>query len=240
MPLPAVPAELQSHGGLLATVVGPLFAGITQLVSQGGYGGVFLAMLVENFLQFIPSEAIMPLAGYLVFTGKLQLLPTILAGTAGTIAGTLPWYLIGRLVNTELLEAQLDRHGAWFGITPGKLRHARHWFQRYGAWVVFWGRLVPILRTLISIPAGIEMMPWRPFLLWTSLGSLLWNALDLLPEQPDSKALAMSTGTRHVLRSVVLVVVNCAKQPAAASMIRIVIRLMLFMALFSCALIGIS
>ena len=176
MPLPAVPAELQSHGGLLATVVGPLFAGITQLVSQGGYGGVFLAMLVENFLQFIPSEAIMPLAGYLVFTGKLQLLPTILAGTAGTIAGTLPWYLIGRLVNTELLEAQLDRHGAWFGITPGKLRHARHWFQRYGAWVVFWGRLVPILRTLISIPAGIEMMPWRPFLLWTSLGSLLWNA----------------------------------------------------------------
>lgn len=176
MPLPAVPAELQAHGGLLASTVAPLFAGITELVSQGGYAGVFLAMLVENVLQFIPSEAIMPLAGYLVFTGKLQLVPTILAGTAGTIAGTVPWYLIGRVVNTERLEAQLDRHGAWFGITPGKLRKSRHWFQRYGAWVVFWGRLVPILRTLISIPAGIEMMPWRPFLVWTSLGSLMWNA----------------------------------------------------------------
>jgi membrane protein DedA with SNARE-associated domain len=174
--LPTVLAEAQAHGGLIATVLAPLFAAITQLVSQGGYGGVFLAMLVENFLQFIPSEAIMPLAGYLVFAGKLQLVPTIVAGTLGTIAGTMPWYLIGRLVNEERLESRLSRHGAWFGITPAKLRKSRQWFNRYGALVVFWGRLVPILRTLISIPAGIEMMPWKPFLLWTSLGSLLWNA----------------------------------------------------------------
>jgi alkaline phosphatase len=174
--LPIVLAETRPHGGLIATVLAPLFAAITHLVSQGGYGGVFLAMLVENFLQFIPSEAIMPLAGYLVFTGKLQLVPTVAAGTLGTIAGTIPWYLIGRMVNEERLEAHLHRHGAWFGITPAKLRKSRHWFNRYGALVVFWGRLVPILRTLISIPAGMEMMPWRPFLLWTSLGSLIWNA----------------------------------------------------------------
>lgn len=149
---------------------------IDQLVSQGGYPGVFLAMLVENFLQFIPSEAIMPLAGFLVYEGKLRLLPTILAGTAGTILGTFPWYWIGRVVNEEKLEAYLSRHGAWFGITSGKLRKSRHWFNRHGVLIVFWGRLVPILRTLVSIPAGMEMMPWRSFLLWTSLGSLIWNA----------------------------------------------------------------
>ncbi|KEF41301.1 MAG: hypothetical protein ER33_12340 [Cyanobium sp. CACIAM 14] len=149
---------------------------IETLVSQGGYPGVFLAMLVENFVQIIPSEAIMPLAGFLVYEGKLLLIPTILAGTLGTILGTTPWFLIGRLVNEERLEHYLSRHGAWFGITAGKLRKSRNWFKRYGSAIVFWGRLVPILRTLISIPAGIEMMPWRSFLIWTSLGSLIWNA----------------------------------------------------------------
>lgn len=161
--------------GLLSVPLANLLHTIETLVSQGGYGGVFLAMLVENVLQFIPSEAIMPLAGYLVSRGQLQLVPTILAGTLGTILGTLPWYWIGRLVNEERLEHLLHRHGAWLGITAGKLRTSRHWFHRYGARVVFWGRLVPILRTLISIPAGMELMPWRPFLLWTALGSLIWN-----------------------------------------------------------------
>ena len=162
---------------MMAWLIGPVVQHtIETLVSFGGYGGVFLAMLVENFLQFIPSEAIMPLAGYLVFAGKLQLVPTILAGTLGTILGTLPWYWIGRGVNEERLERYLSRHGAWFGITTSKLKASRQWFNRYGALVVFWGRLVPLLRTLISIPAGIEMMPLRPFLIWTSLGSLIWNA----------------------------------------------------------------
>ena len=160
----------------MSITTAPLQA-VDALVSHGGYAGVFLAMLVENILQFIPSEAIMPLAGYLVFKGQLQLLPTILAGTLGTILGTVPWYWVGRLVNEERLERLLHNHGAWLGITAGKLRKSRQWFNRYGAMVVFWGRLVPILRTLISIPAGMELMPWKPFLFWTSLGSLIWNAL---------------------------------------------------------------
>jgi membrane protein DedA with SNARE-associated domain len=153
-----------------------LLHSIETMVSQGGYLGVFLAMLVENVLQFVPSEDIMPLAGYMVYDGKLQLIPTILAGTSGSVLGAIPWLWVGRLVNEDRLEHYLSRHGAWFGVTPGKLRKSRAWFNRYGAMVVFWGRLVPILRTLISIPAGIEMMPWRPFLIWTSLGRLIWNA----------------------------------------------------------------
>lgn len=150
---------------------------INGLISQHGYLGVFLAMLVENFLQFIPSEAIMPLAGFLVSEGKLSLVPTIAAGTAGTILGTFPWYLIGRTINEEKLEHLISKRGAWLGITTGKLRKTRHWFNLYGYLIVFWGRLVPILRTLVSIPAGIELMPMRSFLLWTALGSLIWNII---------------------------------------------------------------
>lgn len=118
----------------------------------------------------------MPLAGFLVSQGHLSLLPTIAAGTAGTVAGTVPWYVIGRTVNEERLEQLVRRHGALLGMTVGKLRKTRAWFHRYGVLIVFWGRLVPVVRTLVSIPAGIELMPWRPFLFWTSLGSLIWNA----------------------------------------------------------------
>lgn len=133
-------------------------------------------MLIESVVQFIPSEAIMPLASYLVSQGKLALVPTILAGTAGTILGTSPWFLIGHYVNEETLEAAISRHGAWFGVTSGKLRKSRLWFNRHGHPMVFRRRLVPVLRTLVSIPAGMELMPMRSFLLWTSLGRLIWNA----------------------------------------------------------------
>jgi len=151
------------------------FDQIGNLVSSGGYVGIFLAMLIENFIQVIPSEAIMPLAGFLVSEGKLDFPLTCLAGTLGTIVGTLPWYYIGRTVNQQKIERYVQRHGRWFGITLAKLRQSRMWFLRYGNAIVFWGRLVPILRTLVSIPAGIELMPIRRFLLWTAFGSLLWN-----------------------------------------------------------------
>jgi alkaline phosphatase len=164
---------LADPGSLLGSVLAPIEA----MVSRGGYGGVFVAMLVENFLQFIPSEAIMPLAGYLASQGKLALVPTILAGTLGTNLGTFLWYLIGLYANEEKLEAAISRLGVWFGVTSAKLKKSRHWFNRHGHLMVFWGRLVPVLRTLVSIPAGMALMPMRSFLLWTSLGSLIWNAL---------------------------------------------------------------
>ena len=164
---------LADPGSLLDRSV---LAPIEAMVSRGGYGGVFVAILVENFLQFIASEAIMSLAGYLASQGKLALVPTILAGTLGTILGTFLWYLIGLYANEEKLEAAFSRLGVWFGVTSAKLKKSRHWFNRHGHLMVVWGRLVPVLRTLVSIPAGMELMPMRSFLLWTSLGSLIWNA----------------------------------------------------------------
>lgn len=142
-----------------------------------GYGAIFAAMFLENLFPPIPSEVIMPLGGFYVQQGKLALLPVVLAGLLGTVLGALPWYGIGRLVNEEKIEHWLSRHGRWLGISPAELHRTRSWFNHHGTALVFWGRLIPGIRTLISVPAGIEMMPLAPFLLWTTAGSLIWTLL---------------------------------------------------------------
>ncbi|MCP9801758.1 DedA family protein [Synechococcus sp. RedBA-s] len=142
-----------------------------------GYGAIFGAMFLENLFPPIPSELIMPLGGFYVQQGQLGLVPVVLAGLAGTVLGALPWYGVGRLVNEERIEHWLERHGRWIGIGPQELQRSRSWFSRHGTALVFWGRLVPGIRTLISVPAGIEMMPMVPFLIWTTAGSLIWTLL---------------------------------------------------------------
>ncbi len=140
-----------------------------------GYGAILLAMFLENLIPPIPSELIMPLGGFYVSQGQLDFLPVVLAGLLGTVAGALPWYGIGRLVNEEKLEEWLKKNGRWIGINPQDLARSRKWFNRYGVSLVFWGRLVPGIRTLISVPAGVELMPIPPFLIWTTAGSLIWT-----------------------------------------------------------------
>ena len=117
----------------------------------------------------------MPLGGFYVAQGQLDFLPVVLAGLIGTVIGALPWYGIGRLVNEERLEKWLEQNGRWIGINPKELARSRKWFNRYGVSLVFWGRLVPGIRTLISVPAGVELMPMSPFLIWTTAGSLIWT-----------------------------------------------------------------
>ena len=142
-----------------------------------GYGAIFAAMFLENLFPPIPSELIMPLGGFYVQQGQLQFLPVVVAGLLGTLLGALPWYGIGRVINEKRLEVWLSRHGRWIGISPAELARSRRWFNRYGTALVFWGRLVPGIRTLISVPAGIELMPFAPFLIWTTAGSLIWTLL---------------------------------------------------------------
>jgi membrane protein DedA with SNARE-associated domain len=140
-----------------------------------GYVAILLAMFLENLIPPIPSELIMPLGGFYVSQGQLDFLPVVLAGLIGTVIGALPWYGIGRLVNEEKLEQWLKNNGRWIGINPQELARSRKWFNRYGVSLVFWGRLVPGIRTLISVPAGVELMPMSPFLIWTTAGSLIWT-----------------------------------------------------------------
>ena len=140
-----------------------------------GYGAILFAMFLENLIPPIPSELIMPLGGFYVYQGQLDFVPVVLAGLIGTVLGALPWYGIGKLVNEERLEKWLEKNGRWIGINPQELSRSRKWFNRYGVSLVFWGRLVPVIRTLISVPAGVELMPITPFLLWTTAGSLIWT-----------------------------------------------------------------
>jgi membrane protein DedA with SNARE-associated domain len=156
----------------------PVFIGnAVEANPWAGYGAIFAAMFLENLFPPIPSELIMPLGGFYVQQGKLAFLPVVIAGLLGTVLGALPWYGIGRLVNEERIEDWLTRHGRWIGISPQELRRSRTWFNRHGTALVFWGRLVPGIRTLISVPAGMEMMPMAPFLAWTTAGSLIWTLL---------------------------------------------------------------
>ena len=134
-------------------------------------------MFLENIIPPIPSEIIMPLGGFLVYQQKLNFYIIVFWGLLGTILGSLPWYYLGRLVNEKRLSNFLDKNGKYLGISSDDLIKSKKWFERYGVSLVFWGRLVPGIRTLISVPAGIELMPLKKFLIWTTLGSLIWVAL---------------------------------------------------------------
>lgn len=139
-----------------------------------GYGLIALAMVLENLIPPIPSELIMPLGGMLVQEGRLDFWPVVLSGLLGTVVGAWFWYGVGRLLPADRLATWMGRGGRWFGLGAEALASSQDWFGRHGAAVVFWGRLLPAIRTLVSVPAGIELMPQLPFLLWTTAGSLIW------------------------------------------------------------------
>ncbi len=134
-------------------------------------------MFLENIIPPIPSEIIMPLGGFFVYREKLNFFILVFWGLFGTILGSLPWYYLGKLVNEKKLTKFLDKRGKYIGITSEDLAKSKRWFDKYGVSLVFWGRLVPGIRTLISVPAGMELMPIRKFLIWTTLGSLIWVAI---------------------------------------------------------------
>ena len=141
------------------------------------YLTICLAMFLENIIPPIPSEIIMPLGGFFVYQQKLNFYILVFWGLLGTILGSLPWYYLGRLVNEHRLSNFLERKGKYLGISSNDLKKSKRWFEKYGVSLVFWGRLVPGIRTLISVPAGIELMPLKKFLIWTTFGSFIWVAL---------------------------------------------------------------
>ncbi len=141
------------------------------------YLTICLAMFLENIIPPIPSEIIMPLGGFFVYQQKLNFYILVFWGLFGTILGSLPWYYLGRLVNEKRISNFLDKKGKYLGISSNDLIKSKKWFDKYGVSLVFWGRLVPGIRTLISVPAGIELMPLRRFLIWTTMGSLIWVVL---------------------------------------------------------------
>ena len=139
-----------------------------------GYLGIALLMFLENLFPPIPSELIMPLAGFTVHEGKMAFLPAVIAGVVGTVVGALPWYYIGRVVDEAKIAKFADKYGKWMQISASDIEKANAWFTRHGTRAVLLCRLVPGVRTLISLPAGMNHMPMIPFLLYSTIGTTLW------------------------------------------------------------------
>ncbi len=150
---------------------------IVDLIGQLGYVGIALLMLLENLFPPIPSELIMPLAGFAASQGKMNLGLVILAGVIGTLLGALPWYYIGYKLKADRLRRLFDRYGKWCGISGKDIVRSQVWFQRYGNSVVLWGRLVPGIRSMISLPAGLTEMNPGQFLVFSSIGITAWVGL---------------------------------------------------------------
>ncbi len=142
-----------------------------------GYLGIGLLMFLENLFPPIPSELIMPLAGFNIAKGKMAFLPVIAAGTIGTVLGALPWYYLGCQLGEERIKKLVDRHGKWLRISVRDVERAKGWFDRSGHFAVLIGRLIPGVRTLISLPAGMAKMPIAPFILYSTVGTALWVSL---------------------------------------------------------------
>jgi membrane protein DedA with SNARE-associated domain len=175
-PIQVFPQLLAGWGDWIGELPGWIEAAVAR-DPRLGYLALGLAMFLENLIPPIPSELIQPLGGVLVQQGRLELVPVILVGTAGTVLGCWFWYGLGRWFGEERLIRWLGLNGRRIGLDQEDLTASRTWFARHGVGLVFWGRLVPGIRTLISVPAGLEAMPMGLFLLATLAGSLLWVTL---------------------------------------------------------------
>ena len=149
---------------------------ITSLMDRMGHVGVLILMFLENVLPPIPSELVMPLAGFTAAQGKLTLWGVILAGTIGSVLGALPLYYIGKVLGQDRLKRCADRHGKWLTLPGDDIDAAMRKFDHHGSATVFVCRLIPGVRSLISIPAGVCGMNLPRFLLYTTAGSAIWTA----------------------------------------------------------------
>lgn len=149
---------------------------VRELIEQSGYLGVFLLMLAETVFPPIPSEVIMSLSGLQAARGTMALPLVILAGTAGAMLGNFLWYVVARALGLERFHPLVDRFGRWVTLDWKEVKRADHFFDRYDRWFVFLGRMVPTIRSLVSIPAGLFGMPMLPFLIWSTLGTFGWTA----------------------------------------------------------------
>lgn len=144
-----------------------------QVITAFGYPGLLALMLAENLFPPIPSEVVLPLAGFFVSRGELLYAWALIVATAGSLLGALLLYALGRWGGRPLVL----RYGHLLRVNEAELDRADDWFDRYGEWVVFFGRMAPGIRSVVSIPAGISEMPLGRFSLLTALGSAVWNAL---------------------------------------------------------------
>ncbi|MEO3946466.1 DedA family protein [Gorillibacterium sp. CAU 1737] len=150
---------------------------ITGFMEEYGYLGVMLMLAVENIFPPIPSEVILPFGGFMTTNSELTIPGVVIAATIGSLVGALVLYGIGRVLDVERLESLVDKYGRFLRVTRADIRKADAWFDRYGVWTVLFCRMIPLVRSLISIPAGMSGMKLGTFMIFTTIGTLGWNIL---------------------------------------------------------------
>ena len=156
-------------------MLGDLASWIQDVIERLGAVGVALLVILENVFPPIPSEIVLPFAGFVAQRGDGSVVVMIFAATLGAVVGALVLYGIAAVIGPERLAAFVARFGRWFGVKPADLVRAEQWFDRHAVAAVLLGRCVPLIRSIVSIPAGFRRMAITPFLLYTALGSLVWN-----------------------------------------------------------------
>jgi membrane protein DedA with SNARE-associated domain len=156
------------------TELGGLTGWVATVIDSMGVVGVGLLVALENLVPPVPSEIVLAMAGYLAAAGRINVVLVVLAATAGSVLGALALYWLGRGVGEDRLKRWLDRIPL---VDSDDLQRADRWFERYGKWTVLFGRMVPVIRSLVSVPAGADRMPLGQFLALTTLGSAIWNSI---------------------------------------------------------------
>lgn len=150
---------------------------ITDIIEQFGYMGIFLMIALENVFPPIPSEVILTFGGMSTNFTNLSIPGVVLSATAGSLVGAAILYKIGNLLDVERLEKIVDRWGHILRVKKKDIHRADHWFDKYGYWTVLVCRIIPLIRSLISIPAGMSRLNFWLFLLFTTIGTLVWNII---------------------------------------------------------------
>jgi len=150
---------------------------VIRVIETLGYAGLTVLVALENIFPPIPSELILPLAGFLIGQNRFSFPAVLVATTLGSLIGALFLYAVGMAAGQRRVRRLFERYGNWALLTPDDLTRAESWFDHYGPVAVFIGRLVPVVRSLVSIPAGYRRMPLGLFLLLTGIGSTMWNGV---------------------------------------------------------------
>jgi membrane protein DedA with SNARE-associated domain len=162
---------------MLHDILASLARLITTIISTLGYPGIILITVIENVFPPIPSEAVLPFAGYLASRGDFCLFWAVFSGTLGSVFGAMILYAFGYYGNEKIVRRFIRRFGKWFMISEEDLDKAEDWFKKYGSPAVFTARIIPIIRSIISIPAGFAKMPMGTFLFYTTFGTALWSSI---------------------------------------------------------------
>lgn len=162
---------------MFSKLLAPLVKLSLDLISSAGYPGVVAVMALENIFPPIPSEVVMPFSGFLVSQGRFSAPHAILAGVLGSVVGALVLYGVGAAFRHNRVQKFLEKYGKYLFVSPEDLNAAEKYFSRYGEWAVLIARVIPLVRSIISIPAGFVRMRMGKFLALTVLGTTVWTTL---------------------------------------------------------------